>query len=79
MGSRNFPDPTVNLERVSAFNRAIEEEARVAGAPVVNLFAQPVRDDWVFDLDGYHPNDAGHREIARLSLKVVLPALGVKK
>ncbi len=76
---RSNPDPAVNLERVSAFNRAIEEEARAAGAPVVNLFAQPVRDDLVFDLDGFHPNDAGHREIARLFLKVVLPALGVKK
>jgi lysophospholipase L1-like esterase len=76
---RSNPDPAVNLERVRAFNRAIEEETRVAGASVVNLFVQPVRDDLVFDLDGFHPNDTGHREIARLFLEVVLPALGVKR
>lgn len=76
---RSTPDPAVNRERVSAFNRAIEEEARAVGAPVVDLFAQPVRDDLVFDLDGFHPNDAGHREIARLFLEVILPAVGVNK
>lgn len=75
---RRTPDPAVNLERVRAFNRAIEVEARAVGASVVDLFAQPVRDDLVFDLDGFHPNDAGHREIARLFLEVILPALGVK-
>ncbi len=76
---RSTPDPAVNLERVGAFNRAIEEEAHAVGASVVDLFAQPVRDDLVFDLDGFHPNDAGHREIARLFLTVILPALGAKK
>ncbi len=75
---RENPSPVVTLERVRAFNRAIEQEARAFGAPVVDLFAQPVREDLVFDLDGFHPNDAGHREIARLFLQVILPALGVK-
>lgn len=76
---RSTPDPAVNRERISAFNRAIEEDARAVGAPVVDLFARPVRDDLVFDLDGFHPNDAGHREIARLFLEVILSAVGVKK
>jgi lysophospholipase L1-like esterase len=76
---RSTPDPAVNLERVSAFNRAIEEESRAVGAPIVDLFAQQVRDDLVFDLDGFHPNDAGHREIARVFLEVILPAVGVNK
>lgn len=73
---RNNPDPAVTSERVAAFNRAIEQEARAVGAPLVNLFAQPVQDDLVFDLDGFHPNDAGHREIARLFLQAILPAKG---
>lgn len=71
------PNPHVTIERVMAFNRAIEEEALSSGAFVVNLFAQPVRDDLVFDIDGFHPNDAGHREIAHHFSQEVLPALGV--
>lgn len=75
---RSDPSPVVTIGRVQAFNRAIEQEARAADAPLVNLFAQPVRDDLVVDLDGFHPNDAGHREVARLFLQVILPKLGVK-
>ena len=75
---RSDPSPVVTIGRVQAFNRAIEQEARAADASLVNLFAQPVRDDLVVDLDGFHPNDAGHREIARLFLQVILPKLGVK-
>jgi len=75
---RSDPSPAVTIGRVQAFNRAIEQEARAVDASLVNLFAQPVRDDLVVDLDGFHPNDAGHREIARLFLQVILPKLGVK-
>jgi lysophospholipase L1-like esterase len=75
---RGNPSPVVTLERVRAFNSAIEQEAHAVGAPLVDLFAQPVREDLVFDLDGFHPNDAGHREIARLFLQAILPALGMK-
>jgi lysophospholipase L1-like esterase len=75
---RSAPSPAVTIGRVQAFNRAIEQEARTADASLVNLFAQPVRDDLVVDLDGFHPNDAGHCEIARLFLQVILPKLGVK-
>ncbi len=75
---RRDPNPVVTPERVQAFNRAIEQEAREVGAPIVDLFAQPVREDLVFDLDGFHPNDAGHRELALLFLQEILPALGVK-
>jgi len=75
---RSNPSPVVTIGRVQAFNRAIEQEARAADAALVNLFAEPVRDDLVFDLDGFHPNDAGHREIARLFLQVILPKLGLK-
>jgi lysophospholipase L1-like esterase len=75
---RNNPSPAVTIERVRAFNRAIEQEAKEVDAPVVNLFAQPVRDDLVFDLDGFHPNDAGHREIARLFWEEIRLKLGLK-
>lgn len=29
--------------------------------------------DLVFDLDGFHPNEAGHRELARLFLDLIFP------
>jgi lysophospholipase L1-like esterase len=75
---RTEPSPSVTLDRVKAYNRAIEQEAASANASLVNLFAQPVREDLVFDVDGFHPNNAGHRELARLFLAVILPALGLK-
>ena len=75
---RSNPSPAVTIERVQAFNRAIEQEAKDVDAPVVNLFAQPVQEDLVLDLDGFHPNDAGHREIARLFLQVIRLKLGLK-
>jgi lysophospholipase L1-like esterase len=71
-------DPNVTIERVRAFNRAIEEEARAVDARLVDLFAQPVLEDLVFDIDGFHPNDAGHRELARLFLGEILPLLGLR-
>lgn len=75
---RSNPNPNVTIERVRTFNRAIEQEARAANVPLVDLFAQPVRENLVFDFDGFHPNDAGHREIARLFLEKILPALKLK-
>jgi hypothetical protein len=32
-----------------------------------------VKDDLVFDVDGFHPNNIGHRELSRQFLQVVLP------
>jgi lysophospholipase L1-like esterase len=71
-------DPNVTIERVRAFNRAIEEEARAVDARLVDLFAQPVLEELVFDIDGFHPNDAGHRELTRLFLREILPLLGLR-
>jgi lysophospholipase L1-like esterase len=67
------PSPTVTTARIDAFNHAIAEETRSAGGALVDLHANPVRDDLVFDVDGFHPNNAGHREIARQFLQVALP------
>ena len=75
---RTTPIPSVTVDRVKAYNRAIETEATSVGASLVNLFAQPVRENLVFDIDGFHPNDAGHRELARLFLEVIVPRLGLR-
>ena len=75
---RETPNPSVTVARVAAFNRAIEEEVKAAEGRLVNLFAQPVRDDLIFDLDGFHPNDAGHREIADQFLRIILLALHLR-
>lgn len=72
------PDPRVTLARVNAYNEAIAQEAGDVKASVVDLFAQPVREELIFDLDGFHPNDAGHREIARLFVQAILTKLGMK-
>jgi lysophospholipase L1-like esterase len=70
---RTSPNPTVTPSRIEAFNRIIEEETRSAGGSLVDLQTSPVRDDLVFDVDGFHPNNAGHRELARQFLQVILP------
>lgn len=70
---RTSPNPTVTPARIEAFNRIIEEETRSAGGLLVDLQTSPVRDDLVFDVDGFHPNNAGHRELARQFLQVILP------
>jgi len=44
-----------------------------AASVLVDLHASPVRDDLVFDVDGFHPNNTGHREISRQFLQVILP------
>ncbi len=75
---RDRPSPNVTIERVAAFNRVIAEEAKRVDAALVDLFASPVREDLVFDPDGFHPNNAGHREVARLFLQVILPMLGLR-
>jgi acyl-CoA thioesterase I len=72
---RTSPSPTVTPTRIDAFNRAIAEETRAVGGSLVDLHASAVRDDLVFDVDGFHPNNAGHREIARQFLQVILPRL----
>jgi len=61
---RTSPSPSVTPARIEAFNRAIAEETRSAGAALVDLHASPIRDELVFDVDGFHPTTAGHQEIA---------------
>jgi lysophospholipase L1-like esterase len=61
---RTSPSPSVTPARIEAFNRAIAEETRSAGAALVDLHESPIRDELVFDVDGFHPTTAGHQEIA---------------
>lgn len=75
---RTTPRSAVTLERIKTFNQAIELEARYINASVVDLFAQPIEDDLVLDGNGFHPNGAGHRLLAKLFLKVILERLGVE-
>ena len=70
---RTTPSATVTPARIEAFNLVIAEETRAAGGSLADLQASPVLDDLVFDVDGFHPNNAGHRELARQFLQVVLP------
>lgn len=72
------PDTRVTAARVNAYNEAISREARDVKASVVDLFAQPVREELIFDVDGFHPNDAGHQEIARLFVQAITTKLGLK-
>jgi len=72
---RMSPSPTVTPARIDAFNRAIAEETHSAGGTLVDLHATAVRDDLVFDLDGFHPNNAGHRQITGQFLQVIVPKI----
>jgi lysophospholipase L1-like esterase len=71
------PNPLVSVARITDYNEVIEAEARDIDATLVDLFTQPIRRDMVLGLDGFHPSDAGHREIARLFLQAIFLKLGV--
>ena len=72
---RMSPSPTVTPARIDAFNRAIAEETHSAGGTLVDLHTTAVTDDLVFDLDGFHPNNAGHRQITGQFLQVIVPKI----
>jgi acyl-CoA thioesterase-1 len=74
---REEPDPDVTEDRVEAFNEAIERQAERFDVPIVDLHEEDVEDDLVSDLDGFHPNNEGHRRIAEEFLEVILPELAL--
>ena len=74
---RTRPSPTVTPDRLAAFNRVIEKQASAINAPIVRLSREQITDDLVIEIDGFHPNDRGHRQIAQLFLKVILPRFAV--
>jgi lysophospholipase L1-like esterase len=67
------PSPVVTSSRIAAFNRIIEKQASAANVPLVRLSREEITDDLVSDIDGFHPSDKGHRLIAQLFLKTILP------
>ena len=69
------PDPDVTAERVASFNAVITAEASARDIPLVDLFSEGIENDLVSDLDGFHPNNAGHDRIAGLFLTVILDEL----
>jgi lysophospholipase L1-like esterase len=69
---RAAPNPAVTVERVRAFNRAIETEAPYVNASIVDVFGESSPEDFTFDEDGFHPTKAGHRRMANLFRKTVL-------
>ncbi len=69
------PNPAVTLERVQAFNLAIEVEAPYVSASIVNIFGESSPEDFAFDENGFHPTKSGHRRIAAAFRKVILERL----
>ena len=69
---RGAANPAVTLERVRAFNRAIEVEAPYVNASIVNVFGESSPDDFAFDEDGFHPTKEGHQRMATLFRKAIL-------
>ena len=70
---RTLPSPTVTPTRLAAFNRVIEKQANSFNVPIVRLSREEITDDLVSEIDGFHPSDKGHRRIAQLFLKIILP------
>ena len=74
---REDPVATVTEARIDAFNDAIHDQAEEHGILLVPLSEEPVEDQFVSDVDGFHPNDAGHVRIAELFLAEIEPALSI--
>lgn len=58
------PDPDVTSARVRAFNDAIERQAAEFEVPIARLSEVAMLASLTSDIDGFHPNDEGHRMLA---------------
>jgi acyl-CoA thioesterase I len=56
---RDDPNDNVTRERIEAFNEIIAEQADDYDVLLVDLYSEPVEDDLVSDLDGFHPKTRG--------------------
>lgn len=65
------PSPAVTAERVRAFNAAIVNQAEAFDVPVARLSELDMFDEITSDIDGFHPNNEGHRMIAERFLEVI--------
>jgi lysophospholipase L1-like esterase len=67
------PDADVTLQRIAAYNDAIEQQAAVYSVPIIDLFGGGYATDWDYvSIDGFHPSNEGHAKIAELFLDVIL-------
>jgi lysophospholipase L1-like esterase len=69
------PDPDVTSARVRAFNDAIERQATEFEVPIARLSEVRMLDELTSDIDGFHPNDEGHRMLADQFLRQARAAL----
>lgn len=69
------PDPDVTSARVRAFNEAIERQAEAFDVPIARISEVGMLAELTSDIDGFHPNDEGHRMLADQFLGVVRTAL----
>jgi acyl-CoA thioesterase I len=67
------PSRVVTSERIAAFNRVIATQANAFNVPLVRLSREEVTDEVVSNIDGFHPSNRGHRIIAQVFLKTILP------
>ena len=68
------PDPDVTRQRISSFNARIRQSAQANGAILVRV-SDLVIDDSIFAIDGFHPNNKGHRRLTDLLWGVIAPRL----
>ncbi len=69
------PGRVVTGERVSAFNAVIERQAERFDVPIARLSELDMLDRLTSDIDGFHPNNEGHRMIAEKFLEVIVTEL----
>jgi lysophospholipase L1-like esterase len=69
------PDPDVTSARVRAFNDAIERQAQAFDVPIARLSEVDMLEELTSDIDGFHPNNEGHRMIAERFLREIRAAL----
>jgi len=73
------PSPAVTSARVQAFNEAIREQADDFDVTVVRLSELDMLDELTSDIDGFHPNNEGHRMLAERFLAVIRQELGRRR
>lgn len=72
-----YPSPVVTSERIDAFNAVIQRQALAFDVRLVVFSGGDIPRDCVSGVDGFHPNNDGHRLIAEFFLRKVMPALGL--
>ena len=65
------PNPAVTSARVRAFNDAIERQGDRFDVPIARLSQVDMLDELTSDIDGFHPNNEGHRMIAERFLEEI--------